>query len=64
MPSFLELPLIGCAANGIVQTNVPLVYAGVPAGTYYLGYKINDLNEVRECNTSNNGIFAWTIKVQ
>ena len=64
VPSFLELPLSGCAANGIVQTNVPFTYATVSAGTYYLGYRINDLNEVPECNTSNNGIFTWAIKVQ
>lgn len=61
---FLELPLNGCATNSAVQTNVPLTYASVPAGTYYLGYKINDLNEVPECATGNNGIFSWTIKVQ
>jgi hypothetical protein len=61
---FLELPLNGCAANGLVQTNVPLTYASVAPGNYFLGYRINDLNEVPECNTINNGMFSWAIRVQ
>jgi hypothetical protein len=32
-------------------------------GTYYLGYKIDDENEVSECNDNNNGIFYWTVTV-
>lgn len=51
-----------CAANGIVSTNYNFRYSG--SGTYYLGYKINDLNEVPECDTSNNVFWYWTITVQ
>jgi subtilisin family serine protease len=32
-------------------------------GIYYLGYKIDDSNEVAECTENNNGIFYWTITV-
>lgn len=61
---FFELPVEGCAANGIVQASTPFYYDSIAPGTYYLGYQINDVNEVPECNTTNNGIFWWAIRVQ
>ena len=61
---FYEAPLSGCAANGTVSlTNNITIGSGVVPGTYYLGYNINNENEVVECNTDNNGIFYWTVTV-
>lgn len=61
---FYEAPVSGCAANGTVSlTNSITIGAGNVPGTYYLGYKINDENEVTECNGGNNGIYYWTVTV-
>jgi hypothetical protein len=61
---FGEAPIDGCAANGTITLNQRInCFAATVPGTYYLGYKINDENEVAECNTNNNGIFYWTITV-
>jgi hypothetical protein len=61
---FYEALVSGCAANGTVSlTNNITIGAGNVPGTYYLGYKINDENEVTECNEGNNGIYYWTVTV-
>jgi hypothetical protein len=61
---FYEAPIASCAANGTVSLNQSIIIsAPTVLGTYYLGYRINDENEVAECNTNNNGIFYWTITV-
>ena len=61
---FLETAVSGCAANGTVSlTNQIQISTGSVPGTYYLGYKIDDENELNECNTGNNGIFYWTVTV-
>lgn len=61
---FYEAPISGCAGNGTVSlTNNTTIGAGNVPGTYYLGYKINDENEVAECNVGNNGIYYWTVTV-
>jgi len=62
---FFELPVSGCVANGTVSTNLNiLISPTTTAGTYYLGYKINDENEVADCNSGSTGIFYWTLSVQ
>ena len=61
--SFYEKPVSGCPKGGsvlIIQTN-QVLRTDTP-GTYYLAYKINDLNEVAECDKDNNG-FYWTVTV-
>lgn len=62
---FYETFVSGCGANGSVTItqNITIVPQNT-LGTHYLGYKINDENEVTECNTGNNGIFYWTVNVQ
>jgi hypothetical protein len=61
---FHETPVSGCPAGGTVSVNQPIrIDPTTPQGTYYLGYKINDLNEVAECDESNNGIYYWTLTV-
>jgi hypothetical protein len=62
---FLETAVSGCSANGTVSIsqNITINSTTTP-GTYYLGYKIDDQNEVAECNENNNGIFHWTVNVQ
>jgi hypothetical protein len=48
---FYEAPVAGCAGGGTASLNQNiLINAGNPPGTYYLGYKIDDENEVAECN--------------
>jgi hypothetical protein len=62
---FYEQQINGCAANTAVSTNLNItINSATTPGTYYLGYKINDENEVSECNSGNNGIFYWTLSVQ
>lgn len=62
---FYELQVNGCTANGTVSTNLNItINSTTTPGTYYLGYKINDENEVSECNSGNNGIYYWTLTVQ
>ena len=62
--AFFETPVSGCAANGTVPVsqNV-LISSGTTPGTYYLGYRIDDETETVECNTSDKGIFYWTVNV-
>ena len=61
---FYELPVNGCAANGTVSTNLNItINAATAPGTYYLGYKIDDENEIAECNEGDNGINYWTVTV-
>jgi hypothetical protein len=61
---FYELQVNGCAANGIVSTNLNIIISAATApGTYYLGYKIDDENEIAECNEGDNGINYWTVTV-
>ncbi len=61
---FYEAPIVGCSANRSVSLNQNILISdGNPPGTYYLGYKIDDENEVPECDENNNGIYYWTIKV-
>src|SRR5208282_1539417 len=48
---FYEAPISGCAANGTAMLNQNIsISASTTPGVYYLGYKINDENEVAECN--------------
>ena len=62
--SFHETAVSGCAANATVSLNQNLTVPAVTtSGTYYLGYKIDDQNEVTECNENNNGIFSWAVSV-
>jgi hypothetical protein len=64
LSAFYELRVNGCAANGTVSTNLNItISAGTTPGIYYLGYKIDDENEVNECNGGDNGIYYWTITV-
>jgi hypothetical protein len=61
---FDEAAMNGCAVNGATSLNQNItISAGTTPGTYYLGYKIDDENEVRGCKGSDNGIFYWTITV-
>lgn len=61
---FYEQSVVGCAANGTVSlTQGVTISAANAPGTYYLGYRIDDLNEVAECNKNNNGVFYWTVTV-
>ena len=59
-----EVPVAGCPANGIttLNPNVTISTNTIP-GKYYLGFKIDDENEIAECNEGNNGIYYWTINV-
>jgi len=61
---FKELAVNGCAARSTVSAtlNIPIDPATTP-GIYYLGYKIDDENEVPECNDENNGLNCWTVTV-
>jgi hypothetical protein len=59
-----ELPVSSCPAGGNVTINPSIpISSSTPAGTYYLGYKIDDQNEVVECNKNNNGIHYGTVTV-
>jgi hypothetical protein len=63
--AFYEAPVAGCAGGGTVSLNQNIqISTGNPPGTYYLGYKIDDQNEVAECDKGNNGIFYWMVTVQ
>ncbi len=62
--AFQETAVAGCPANGTVTLNPSVtIPSSASNGTYYLGYKIDDLNEVTECTETNNGIFYWTVTV-
>ncbi|MGD0059583.1 MAG: protease pro-enzyme activation domain-containing protein [Verrucomicrobiia bacterium] len=62
--AFYETPVSGCADGGSVpiSQNITIDSTTTP-GTYYLGYKIDDLNEVTECNETDKGMFYWTVTV-
>ena len=61
---FYELQVNGCAANGTISTNLNIIInAETAPGTYYLGYKIDDKNEIAECNEGDNGIYYWPVTV-
>jgi Subtilase family/CARDB/Bacterial Ig domain len=61
---FYELQVNGCPSNGVISTDLNItITSSTPTGTYYLGYKIDDENEVAECDENNNGIFYWTVNV-
>ena len=63
--AFYQIPVSGCSANGTIPTsqNININPKNTP-GTYYFGYKIDDLDEVVECLKSNNGIFYWKLNLQ
>ena len=62
--AFYEAPVSGCSANGTVSVNQTItINAPTVPGTYYLGYKIDDQNEVAESNENNNGVCYWTVTV-
>ena len=64
LTAFYELQVNGCTANGTASTNLNIIIPAAQApGTYYLGYKIDDENEVNECNAGNNSIYYWTVTV-
>ncbi len=62
--AFYEAPVSGCADGGSVSItqNVTIAWLTTP-GIHYLGYNIDDSNEVAECDKDNNGIFYWTVNV-
>lgn len=64
LAAFYELAVNGCPANGSVSNNLNITIPATAPGTYYLGYKIDDENELTECNAGGNGIYYWTITVQ
>jgi hypothetical protein len=47
----------------VLVTNSFTIDQTVTPGIYYLGYKIDDSNEVVECNETDKGIFYWTVTV-
>ena len=62
--AFHETPVNGCAPGGTVTINQNIqISTTTTPGIYYLGYKIDDSNEVAECSESNNGIYYWTLTV-
>lgn len=62
--AFYEAPVSGCAANSTSTFGVNITFnANAQPGTYYLGYRIDDDNEVSECDETNNGIYYWTITI-
>jgi hypothetical protein len=63
--AFYEAPVTGCPKGGSVSIsqNVLIPQTTTP-GTYYLGYNIDDSNEVTECNETDKGIFYWTVTVR
>ena len=63
-PAFYEKPVGGCIDGGSVSItqNITIDPTTSP-GTHYLGYKIDDSNEVTECNENDKGIFYWTVTV-
>ncbi len=61
---FHEALLSGCAEGGSVSITQNVAIASTnPPGIYYVGYKIDDLDEVMECNTNDKGIFYAPITV-
>lgn len=62
--AFYEAPISGCATpeTTSISQNIT-ISTNIAPGTYFLGYKIDDQNEVIESNESNNGIFWWTVTV-
>ena len=61
---FYETPVNGCSTGGTVSISQDITIDPTTAqGTYYLGYKINDSNDVAECDQDNNGIYYWTLTI-
>ncbi len=61
---FFEDVVSGCNANGVVSLDQGLIInTNTSPGTWYFGYKINNQNEVAECDPNNNGINYWTLTV-
>ena len=61
---FYEQLLSGCPANSTVSFKLDItIDTATTPGTYYLGYKINDENEVPMCNENSNPIWYWTLNV-
>jgi hypothetical protein len=61
---FYEAPIAGCVSNGIVPLNQGItISAGTAPGIYYLGYEIDNSNEVDECNGGDNLIYSWPVTV-
>jgi hypothetical protein len=62
--AFFETAVAGCAADSNVTFSQGFNLGNtVASGTYYLGYKIDDENELSECSKANNGIFSFTLHV-
>jgi hypothetical protein len=54
----------GCASNGTISLSPGItIGTGTVPGTYYLGYEIDNSNEVDECNGGNNPIYSWIVTV-
>ena len=53
---------IGVGRNTVINQDITISANTVP-GVYYLGYKIDDQNEVAESDEGNNGIVYWTLQV-
>jgi hypothetical protein len=61
---FHEAPVSGCPKSGSVTiTQNVTISTGTTPGVYYLGYNIDDSNDVAECDKENNGIFYWPVTV-
>ena len=65
MAPFYEKSVSGCPAGGSVDFAVDMtINPQTPPGTYYLGYSINDENEVPDCDLESLGtIWYWTLTV-
>ena len=65
MAPFYEKSVSGCPADGSVDFSVDItINPQTPPGTYYLGYSINDENEVPDCDLESLGtIWYWTLTV-
>jgi hypothetical protein len=62
--AFYEAPVSGCADEGSVSITQNIMIARLTApGIHYLGYNIDDSNEVAECDKDNNGIYYWSVNV-
>jgi len=62
---FRETPVNGCPDGGSVSITQPVtIPAATTPRTYYLGYNIDDSNEVAECTETDKGVFYWTVTVQ
>lgn len=63
---FYEQKLNGCSANATISfsTDISIDPQTAP-GTYYIGYRIDDENEVPQCDAANSStIWYWPLMVQ